>query len=482
MALATRRNGKPWPEVERLPHPQGRLPILGDVRTATPATPMQGAMKWARELGPIYHVKLPGFQMVVVSGADLVAELVDESRFAKHVGFGIDAYRPVTGDGLFTAYNDEPNWRLAHDILLPAFSREAMRRYHDAMLGCVARLVDAWDKQCGGPYVDVAGDMTKLALDTIGVAGFGYDFDSFSRPDLHPLVAAMVATLQHSTKTPIARWLGRRRNEESVRYMHRVVDEVVRKRKESRDTGVQDLLGAMLNTAQEGTGRKLSLENIRYQILTFLIAGYGTTAGMLSFALYFLSTHPEVLAKAQREADEILGSATGGPTFEQVGKLRYIRRVLDEALRLWPPAPAFLREARQDTTLGGHPMRKGAWAMVLTPMLHRDPVWGPDVEEFNPDRFLPEAVRARPGHVYRPFGTGMRSCIGRQFAQHEATVALATLLHRYRIEKEPGYELQVAEGGFFMPAGFRLRLARRTPQVPVAESELSASAGPAERT
>ena len=113
----------------------------------------------------------------------------------------------------------------------------------------------------------------------------------------------------------------------------------------------------------------------------------------------------------------------------------YVRRVLDESLRLWPTAPAFAREARHDTVLGGvHPMRRGAWALVLTAMLHRDPaVWGEDAEAFDPDRFDPAAVRARPAHAFKPFGTGARACIGRQFALHEATLVLGLLLRRYDV-------------------------------------------------
>ncbi|MCD0447752.1 cytochrome P450 [Actinocorallia sp. API 0066] len=450
--------GNLWPELDRVPQPPEGVPVPPDAVGVTQYTPMQAAMAWARKLGPIYATAGAGFEMVVVSGADLVAELSDEARFAKHVGFGIDAFRPVTGDGLFTAYNDEPNWRLAHDVLGPAFSREAMERYHDGMLTTVGRLLEYWDARCGADPVDVVDDATKLALETIGRVGFGYDFDSFSRDGLHPLVAAMMETLQYSMMPPDAQQAGASENDRKIKYMHDLVDEVVATRGTSGGDHA-DLLHAMLDSA-DAKGEKLTPENIRFQILTFLIAGYGTSAGMLSFALYFLSTHPDVLKRAVAEVDEVLGDGEA-PTYETLAKLRYVRRVLDEALRLWPPTPGFMREALQDTSIGGHPMRKGAWALVLVPMLHRDPVWGGDAEAFDPDRFLPEANRARAPHSYKPFGTGARACIGRQFAQHEATLALALILRRYRIQGAPGYELAIREAGFFMPDGFTLALDRR---------------------
>lgn len=107
-------------------------------------------------------------------------------------------------------------------------------------------------------------------------------------------------------------------------------------------------------------------------------------------------------------------------------------------------------------------MRRGAWALVLTPMLHRDPeVWGEDAERFDPDRFDAKAVRARPPHTFKPFGTGARACIGRQFALHEATLVLGLLLRRYDLIADPGYRLRVTERLTVMPEGLRLALERR---------------------
>lgn len=223
----------------------------------------------------------------------------------------------------------------------------------------------------------------------------------------------------------------------------------------------------MLETAHPRTGERLDPVNVRHQVLTFLVAGHETTSGALSFALYHLTRSPEALAAAQAEVVRVWGAADDPrPAFADVARLRYVRRVVDETLRLWPTAPAFFREAREDTVLGGvHPMRRGEWVVVLTPLLHRAPeVWGPDPEAFDPDRFAPGEARRRPAHTYKPFGTGARACIGRQFALHEAVLALGLLLHRYRLRAaDPGYRLRVAELLTVRPEGFRIRLSRRTP-------------------
>ena len=460
-----------WPRLDRIPHPPRRVPLLGDVLGADRRTPLQDTLRYARQLGPIFRRKAFGKEFVFIWGADLVADMADESRFAKHVGLGVANLRPVAGDGLFTAYNHEPNWQLAHDVLAPGVSREAMAGYHPMMLSVAERLTDHWDRELtAGRSVDVPGDMTKLTLETISRTGFGHDFGSFERDRPHPFVTSMVGTLSYaqrlnSVPSPLAPLLLRtatRRNEADIAYLNRTVDDMVQARRENGG-GDGDLLDRMLDTTHPGTGERLSPENVRRQVITFLVAGHETTSGSLSFALHYLARHPEIAARARAEVDQVWGD-TKTPGYDQVAKLRYVRRVLDESLRLWPTAPAYAREATRDTELTGvHPMRRGGWALILTPMLHRDPeVWGADAEEFDPDRFDAKAVRSRAPHTFKPFGTGARACIGRQFALHEATLVLGLLLRRYELRPDPAYRLRVTERLTLMPDGLRLHLDRRT--------------------
>ncbi|KES08219.1 cytochrome P450 [Streptomyces toyocaensis] len=480
MAETTTRTGLPrgfrsaeqgWPALHRIPHPPYRLPLVGDVVGANRSTPLQDSLRYARRLGPIFRRNAFGKEFVFTWGADLVADLADESRFAKHVGLGVANLRPVAGDGLFTAYNHEPNWQLAHDVLAPGFSREAMAGYHPMMLAVAERLTEHWDRAAAaGRAVDVPGDMTRLTLETIARTGFGHDFESFERARPHPFVTSMVGTLTYAQRlnsvpaplTPLLLRRAGRRNAADIDRLNHIVDEVVRIRR-ADGGGEGDLLDRMLETAHPGTGERLSAENVRRQVITFLVAGHETTSGALSFALHYLSREPEVAARARAEVDRVWGD-TAAPGYEQVAKLRYVRRVLDESLRLWPTAPAFAREAREDTVLAGeHPMLRGAWTLVLTPMLHRDPeTWGPDAERFDPDRFDAGAVRSRPPHTFKPFGTGARACIGRQFALHEATLVLGLLLRRYELRADPGYRLRVTERLTLMPEGLRLRPERRS--------------------
>lgn len=426
-------------------------------------------MAEAKDLGGLFKLRVFDREINFVSRLDLVTELSDETRFRKNLHPDLVLLRDIGGDGLFTAYNDEPNWQKAHDVLLPAFSLGAMRGYHSTMVDVARTLIEKWDH--APDAVDVTEDMTRLTFDTIGLCGFGYDFESFARTQPHPFVTALTRALDFAQAkgealpwSGLFQWGKAEQFREDLACMQDLVDDVIRRRRASGDTSTGDLLGRMLHTRDERTGEPLDDVNIRHQAITFIIAGHETTSGALSFALHHLTKHPEALARAQSEVDTLWGDAENPePEYGDIGKLTYIRQVLGESLRLWPTAPVYGVEAVEDTVIGGkYAVRQGEGLLVLIPQLHRDPAWGDNVELFDPERFSPEREETRPVHLFKPFGSGERACIGRQFALHEATLVLALLVHRYRFIDHTNYELKIKQSLTLKPDAFTLRLARRT--------------------
>ena len=166
--------------LDPIPHPP-RTFVLGNLLSLGTTSPVQDMMKLAREYGPIYWLDMRGKPVVIVSGFDLVDELCDESRFDKSVRGALRRLRAFAGDGLFTAYTQEPNWSKAHNILLPNFSQRAMQGYHPMMLDIAEQLVLKWERLNADDEIDVTHDMTSLTLDTIGLCGFDYRFNSFYR-------------------------------------------------------------------------------------------------------------------------------------------------------------------------------------------------------------------------------------------------------------------------------------------------------------
>jgi cytochrome P450 / NADPH-cytochrome P450 reductase len=455
-----------------IPHPP-RLPGVGNAFSVDTARPTQHLMEVARTLGPIFWLDILGKPIIIVANHALVHELCDESRFEKSVKGALRHLRDAAGDALFTAYPQEPNWQKAHNVLVPAFALKSMVGHHSFMLDIAQQLVVKWSRLNADDDIDVARDMTSLTLDTIGLAGFGYRFNSFYRETDHPFVAAMVRTLDATMKTrglPLESVLNRgrvRQRETDIAYMHGVVDRIVAERKTSVAAGGcprQDLMNFMLTRPDRVSGETLDDEQIRYQTITFLIAGHETTSGLLAFALYFLLRHPAVLARARAEAERVFGQdAAAWPGFGEVNQLVYIKQVLKEALRLWPTAPAIAVTPRADTVIGGaYPIPKGAHVVLLLPALHRDAeVWGADADVFDPDRFTAEAEAARPVNAYKPFGNGARQCLGRQFALHEAALVLGLILQRFEIHDFGNYALTIKETLTLKPDGFRVRVTPR---------------------
>ena len=180
--------------LDPIPHPP-RTPWLGNLLSLGATSPVQNMAKLARQYWPIYWLDMRGKPLVVVSGHDLVDELCDESRFDKSVRGALRLVRNFAGDGLFTAYTQEPNWSKAHNILLPNFSQRAMQGYHAMMLDIAEQLVLKWERLNADDEVDVVHDMTSLTLDTIALCGFDYRFNSFYRETNHPFVDAIGGAL-----------------------------------------------------------------------------------------------------------------------------------------------------------------------------------------------------------------------------------------------------------------------------------------------
>jgi cytochrome P450/NADPH-cytochrome P450 reductase len=234
------------------------------------------------------------------------------------------------------------------------------------------------------------------------------------------------------------------------------------------------MLGAMMTGVDRLTGEQLDDVNIRYQINTFLIAGHETTSGLLSCTLYALLKHPEVLRKAYEEVDRVLGpDINARPTYQQVTQLTYITQILKEALRLWPPAPAYGISPLKDETIGGkYKLKKNTFVTVLVLALHRDPsVWGPNPDAFDPENFSREAEAARPVNAWKPFGNGQRACIGRGFAMHEAALAIGMILQPFKLIDVNRYQMHLKETLTIKPEGFKIKVRPRT------EKDRSAYAG-----
>jgi cytochrome P450 len=212
--------------------------------------------------------------------------------------------------------------------------------------------------------------------------------------------------------------------------MDQLVARIIAERRHTpEDRG--DLL-SLLMLARDEAGQPMSERQIRDEVITMLLAGHETTALTLSWTWYLLGLHPAVDAQLAEEVHAAVGDRP--PTVEDLPRLRFTGQVLSEAMRLYPPAYAIGREARADCEIGGYAVPAGTIIFVSPWVMHRDPRWFTDPQAFRPERWAGNLARELPRFAYMPFGGGPRICIGNRFALMEATLILATVAQRFRLE------------------------------------------------
>jgi cytochrome P450 len=223
----------------------------------------------------------------------------------------------------------------------------------------------------------------------------------------------------------------------------------------------KDLLARLISARDTETGGGMTAKEVRDQVVTIFMAGHETTAQALSWTFYLLSQHPDVEGKLHDELAAVLPGRT--PHYEDLADLRYTRMVIEESMRLFPPAHIMGRQPISDDEVLGHRIPAGSTVLIVPWLLHRKPALWENPDCFDPERFAPERVARRPRFAYIPFGAGPRICIGAAFAMAEAMVILATIAQRYRLRLKPGFLVEPQGLITLRPRyGLRMTLERRT--------------------
>lgn len=244
--------------------------------------------------------------------------------------------------------------------------------------------------------------------------------------------------------------------------MRALCSSIIQERIDNPKPDARDLLNVMINGIDKETGEQLGFENVMYQIPTLLGGGYETTTSTLCFIYYFMCNNPETLRKAQQEVDEVVGD--GVLQYDMVRNLKYLDACMKEALRLQHPVSLLTRFAVKDTVVGGkYLIKKGQMISGIWRHFHRDPkVWGEDADEFRPERMLDVNFSTLPENAWKPFGDGMRACIGRGFAEQEILINMAMVLQKFDISKvDPAYELKLKGQMGVKPIDFYIRVRPR---------------------
>ena len=350
----------------------------------------------------------------------------DEDAFIKAPGLAAVG-RPLLGRGLLTADGDAH--RRQRKLMAPAFAPRRMAGYADVM---VARAAAAADALVPGATVDLSEQMMAVTLDIVGRTLFDVDLAGEARAVGDALTVAMEYVI-HSITSPVPySWpLPRnRRMRTAIAGLDAIVLRIIADRR-GRAVDRGDVLSILLE-ARDDDGVGLSDRELRDEIMTLMLAGHETTANLLAWTWAALARAPDVRARLDDEQGVVLGDRL--PTYADLPRLPYGLAVLEEALRLYPPAYVVAREARRAITVGEARVAPGDVVLISIRAMQRRPDYWPDPEAFKPERFLAEGGSApRSRRVgYLPFGAGPRVCIGNHFALAEAQLILATWARSYR--------------------------------------------------
>lgn len=419
--------------------------------------------------GPIFKITALGTEIVFIGSASLLAEICDERRFRKCVTGPVVEIRHAVHDGLFTAYDNEKIWGVAHRIMAPLLGKESVEESFVSMRDTAAQLVSKWAPSAEGEKVDVLGDLKRITLQAVMRCFFDQKRDCLGGAE-PPMIKAMDSATLEAVKRPtrpkIMNWLLYQRGfDRDTKTMRDFGTEVLKTRRAKGDDR-KDMLHALMHAKDPETGQQLDEQRIVDEIVTLCI-GTATAPNLVAFALYYLLRNPEELAKACAEIDAIL-SPGESLTLANFSKLQYCEAVLRESIRLSATAPGFNIEpipssntAETVTLAGGqYQITKNQIMIAVLGAVNRDPEVFDEPEAFRPARMLGEAFERLPIGVKKWFGNGKRECIGKLFGWQWSLVTLVSILRGVRLEMaDSKYELRmdgafsVAPVGFFALAG-----------------------------
>lgn len=370
--------------------------------------------------------------------------------------------RPAIGESLFVA--EGAHWRWQRRTVAPVFTHRNVAALAPAMTAAAAQAADRI-AGAGPRAIDLLDEMTRATFDVIAQVTFSGDSDTgFDRAGVHRAIDAYMADAGRVSLFDILGlpdWVprpGRMMSGESMRRMKRVADTAIEARRARGPDGVPDLLDLMLAGSDPDSGRTMDTGELRDNLLTFIVAGHETTALTLAWSLYLCAFDGAVQEEAAAEARAVLGDRPA--TAEDVSRLPLIRQIVDEALRLYPPAAMVSRTARAADELCGREIRPGDTVILPFYALHRSRLLWEDPDAFRPSRFADRKAIDR--YAYVPFGDGPRICIGASFAVQEAVIILSTLLARFRFRRVPGRDPRPVmiltlrpEGGVWLEAEAR---------------------------
>lgn len=396
----------------------------------------------ADKFGDVVRFKMGPKEVFFLNHPDHAKHVLVDKAANYHKGIGLIHAKKVLGDGLLTSEGEL--WKRQRRTINPAFHRERLARFSGVVVEQADALAARWRLRTrtgsAGP-VDVVQEMTTLTLAVLGQTLLDADLGAYESMGHAFDVVQDQAMFEMQTLNMVPHTLPLPRNfrfRAARRELERIVFDIVDQRARDGRTG-EDMLGRLLaDNAAEPDG-KVRRRRLRDELVTILLAGHETTASTLSWAWYEISQNPEVGERMREEAIAVLGD--GLPSYEDLHRLPYTMRVIQETMRLHPPVWILPRRAVEPDEVDGYRIPAGADVLICPYTLHRHPDFWEDPDRFDPDRFDTDRAATRHRYAYIPFGGGPRFCIGNNLGLMEAVFVASLAAREFRLELQPGREV-----------------------------------------
>jgi len=420
-----------------MPSPRGHL-LFGSLLDIQ-RDPLAFLLKTQREYGDTVRVRLGPKTIFIATHPDDVQHVLQENARNYRKGSHYEMLKPVFGNGLMLSEGDF--WLKQRRIVQPAFHRQRLGHFATTMTDLTLAMLDRWEASAArGLPVDAWHELVRLTLSIVCTTLFGVDISK----DADGVGEAHSICLQHANHRIVSLFAlpeaiptpDNRRYQKSVALIHDVIDRLIDERRESgEDKG--DLLSTLAFARYEDTGELMDREQLRAEIITLFLNGHETVSDALGWAFFLLSKQPMVAQRLQHELQTVLGGRT--PTMADLPKLQYTSWVIQETMRLFPPAWVIERDTLEADEIGGYQIPPKSTVVLSQWATHRHPDFWENPEGFDPERFSPERSEERHRFAYFPFGGGPRLCVGSNFAMMEMTLILATVAQRFALDLVPGH-------------------------------------------
>jgi cytochrome P450 len=426
--------------VKPVPGPRG-LPLIG-VLPSLLRDPFGFCMATAAAHEGLARLRVGPMSVYLVSHPDYAQHVLVTNAKNYNKGPIMRGIRVALGDGLFTS--DGELWRRQRRLMQPAFHQRQIREMVDAIREETLRHLETWAPAiAAGRPVDILAETIRVNIRIVLRTLFG---SAVSDDQVNDMVSATDGVFGGMSKRLWAffmpTWLplpGMRAYRRAIRALEDRVYAIIASRR-ARQVETGDLLSSLLAARDEETGETMSDRQLRDEIFTFFLAGYESTATSVSWAWYLLARNPDVARRLREELDSTLGD--GGPVYDDLARLPYLRRVVDEAFRLYPAFPMYFRTAIDRDRVGPFEI-PGRSSIIISPYAtQHDPRHWEDPERFDPDRFTAERFTEAAANAYYPFGKGQRICIGKAMALTTAQMLIAIIARRFEIELVPGHRVE----------------------------------------